>query len=224
MTGTATQTRVALYARVSTHNGQDPETQLQPLRQMAEQRDWKIVGEYVDHGVSGSKEDRPSLNKMMTRVRRGGVDAVAVWKFDRFARSVSHLLTALEEFKLHGVDFISITESVDSSTAMGKMIFVVVAAMAAFELDLARERIKAGVHRAQSEGKHCGRPRRQIDLRAAKELLGLGHSMRQVSQMLTIPRSTLRRKFGEPVQGGPKVPEIDLPNNGGEKRATTPGH
>jgi len=191
---------------------------------MAEQRGWKVVGEFIDEGISGSKEDRPDLGKMMARVRRGGVDAVAVWRFDRFARSVSHLLSALEEFKTNGVDFISLTESVDSSTAMGKMVFVMVAAIAEFERDLIQERVKAGVHRARAAGKHCGRPKKHIDLRAAKELLGLGHSTRRVSEMLGIPRTTLRRKLREAEERGPKAPEAKIPKNGGEERAATAGH
>jgi len=203
------QKRVALYGRVSTlNNGQDSETQMRPLREMVDRRGWKVVGEFVDNGVSGSKIDRPQLGKLMGLVRQGRIDAVVVWKFDRFARSVSHLLAALEEFKLHGVDFVSVTESVDSSTAMGKMVFVVVAAIAEFERDLIRERVRAGVQRAQAEGKHCGRPRRELDLRAAHVLLEQGHSERQVAEMLDIPRGTLRRRLRE-QQGGSEVP----PNN-----------
>jgi len=189
---------------------------------MAERRGWNVVAEFTDEGVSGSKDDRPALNTLMTRTRRGGIDVVAVWKFDRFARSVSHLLSALEEFKAHGVDFISLTESVDSSTAMGKMVFTMVAAIAEFERDLIRERVCAGIQRAQATGTHCGRPRKEIDLRAAKELLGLGHSARQVCEMLGIPRTTLRRKLREAEEGGPKGRNPDVPRNGDESRAGTP--
>jgi DNA invertase Pin-like site-specific DNA recombinase len=216
--------RAALYGRVSTvGHGQDPETQMQPLREMAGRRGWKVMGEFTDAGVSGTKRERPELDRLMALVRKRRIDAVVVWKFDRFARSVSHLLTALEEFKLYCVDFISVTESVDSSTPMGKMIFVVVAAIAEFERDIIRERVKAGVHRAQAEGKHCGRPRKQIDLRAARELLGNGHSVRQVSEMLGIPRSSLRRKLAD-KPSGPKVSQNVLPECAGENRAATVGH
>lgn len=215
--------RAALYGRVSTTgHGQDPETQMRPLREMADRRGWKVAGEFVDNGISGSKKERPELDRLMALVRRGRVDVVAVWKFDRFARSVSHLLAALEEFKTQGVDFVSITESVDTSTPMGMMIFVVVAAINEFERDLIRERVQAGVHRAQAQGRHCGRPRKEIDLRAAKELLGNGHSVRQVSDMLGIPRSTLRRKLAENA-GGPKVCETEPSDCAGDIRAATMG-
>jgi len=222
MTGPKQRTRVALYARVSTHNGQDTEVQLQPLREMAEQRGWKVVGEFIDEGISGSKEERPELSKLMALAHRGRLDAVAVWKFDRFARSVSHLVSALEEFKAQRIDFVSLTEAVDSSTPAGKLLFVVVAAMAAFELDLARERITAGIARAKSQGTHCGRPRKELDLRAARELLRSGYSVRQAADMLAIPRTTLRRKLAE-EGGGPKASKDEVPKNGEKDRAATTG-
>ncbi len=100
--------RVAIYGRVSTvGKGQDVGMQLDELRQVVGQRDWQVAGEYIDDGVSGTKDSRPALDRMMTDVRRGRVDVVLVWRFDRFARSTSHLLTALDEFRRRGVDFIS---------------------------------------------------------------------------------------------------------------------
>jgi DNA invertase Pin-like site-specific DNA recombinase len=89
-------TKAAIYARVSTGNhGQDPAMQTRELEEYCQRRGWQIAGRYVDTGVSGSEESRPELDKLMTDAHRRRFDAVAVWKFDRFARSVSHLLRAL---------------------------------------------------------------------------------------------------------------------------------
>jgi DNA invertase Pin-like site-specific DNA recombinase len=109
-------TRVALYARISTLNhGQDPEMQLRELRQYAAARGWTIAAEYVDRGISGSVESRPELNKLMADARKRKFDAVAVWRFDRFARSTRHLLAALDEFRSLGIQFVSYSESIDTT-------------------------------------------------------------------------------------------------------------
>ena len=202
--------RAALYARVSTSNkGQDVGLQLDELRQVAEQRGWVIHAEHVDEGISGSKDSRPELDRMMAAARAGKLDLVAVWKFDRFARSTSHLVTALEEFRVLGVAFVSLREQVDTSTPMGKAMFTIIAAISELERDLIRERVIAGVRRAQAMGKHCGRPKREIDLRAAKALLAQNLSVRQVADMLGLPRSTLQRRLREvalaEAQTGPEV-------------------
>src|SRR5215469_8200981 len=99
--------RAAIYARVSTNNGQDPTVQTRELREYCQRRIWQISSEYVDAGVSGSKESRPELNRLLADAHRRQFDAVVVWKFDRFARSVSHLLRALETFKALGIEFVS---------------------------------------------------------------------------------------------------------------------
>ena len=113
---------VAIYARVSTTDkGQDPEMQLRELREYCGRRELKIVGEYVDNGVSGTKDSRPELNHLMGDARKRLFDAVVVWRFDRFARSVSHLLRALEEFQSLGIEFVSYSEAIDTSTPVGKM-------------------------------------------------------------------------------------------------------
>ena len=102
--------KVALYARVSTTNGQDPTMQTRELKEYCERRGWKLAGEYVDTGISGAKEKRPELDRLMADAHRRRFDAVVVWKFDRFARSVSHLLRALETFKALGIEFVSLSE------------------------------------------------------------------------------------------------------------------
>ena len=157
---------VVLYARVSKANcHQDPELQLQPLRLMCQMKGWRIVHEYVDRGWSGAKESRPRLDELMLDVTKGRRDfqAVLVWKFDRFARSVQHLLKALSTFDENKVAFISHTESVDTSTPMGRLVFTILGAVAEMERSLIQERVKAGVRNADRpgfsrKGKKLGRP------------------------------------------------------------------
>jgi len=155
--------KAALYARVSTTNGQDPTMQTRELKEYCERRGWKIVGEYVDTGFSGAKEKRPELDRLMADAHRRRFDAVVVWKFDRFARSVSHLLRALETFKALGIEFVSLSEQVDTSTPMGKMVFTVLGAVAELERSLIAERVRAGLRNARAKGKKLGRPRRRVD-------------------------------------------------------------
>src|SRR6267154_2267372 len=114
--------RTALYARVSTSDkGQDPEMQLRELREHCQRRGWEIVGEYVDVGVSGSKDSRPELNKLVADAKRRKLDAVLVWKLDRFGRSLKHLVNALAEFESLGIAFISLKESLDLTTPAGRL-------------------------------------------------------------------------------------------------------
>ena len=193
--------RAALYARVSTKD-QRAELQVEELRRLAEQGGWRLVQEYVDHGVSGSKDQRPQLDALMADARGGKLDVIAVWRFDRFARSTRHLVTALEEFRALNVDFVSAREAIDTSTPMGRMVFTMIAAVAEMERELIRERVQAGVDRARAQGKTLGRPRRELDLRAAKILLDQGHSQRAVADMLGVPRGTLRRRLAEAVARG----------------------
>jgi DNA invertase Pin-like site-specific DNA recombinase len=153
--------RVAVYARVSTaNNGQDPAMQTRELLEYAERRGWTVAGEYVDVGISGTKETRPELDRLMTDAHRRRFDAVAVWKFDRFARSVSHLLRALENFQALGIHFVSLSESMDTSTPAGKMVFTVLGAVAELERSLIAERVRAGMRNARAKGKRIGRPPR----------------------------------------------------------------
>ena len=111
--------RAALYCRVSTAVGQNPEMQVRELREFAERRGWKIADEYIDTGVSGAKDSRPELNRLMADAHRRRFDAVIVWKFDRFARSVSHLLKGLDTFRALGIEFVSLSEQLDTTTPTG---------------------------------------------------------------------------------------------------------
>jgi DNA invertase Pin-like site-specific DNA recombinase len=153
-----------IYARVSTANHhQNPEVQLRELRQFAKQRKWRIVAEYVDEGISGAKDSRPQLDKLMADAKAHKFDAVLVWRFDRFARSVTHLLRALEAFNSLGIAFVSLSEQIDTSTPAGKMVFTVLGAVAELERSLIGERIKAGLRNAKANGVVLGkRPLRPL--------------------------------------------------------------
>lgn len=152
-------TRVALYARVSTDE-QDTDMQLRELRAYAMLRGWTIAAEYVDKGISGTKASRPELDRMMLSSKLGIFDAVVVWKFDRFARSTKHLLTALETFQAHAVAFVSLTEGIDTSSAVGRFVLTVLGGVAELERSILIERTKAGMRNAAAKGVHCGRPRK----------------------------------------------------------------
>ena len=150
----STTLHVAIYARVSTSgNGQSPEMQTRELTEYAQRRGWGVVGEYVDVGISGCKEKRPELDRLMADAHRRRFDAVVVWRFDRFARSVSHLLRALEAFKTLGIEFVSLSEQVDTSTPTGKMVFTVLGAVAELERSLIVERVRAGMRNARAKRK-----------------------------------------------------------------------
>jgi DNA invertase Pin-like site-specific DNA recombinase len=190
--------RVALYARVSTSNGhQDPEMQLAELREYAGRRGWEIVGEYTDQGVSGSKESRPELNRLMTDAHLRRFDAVLVWKIDRFGRSLKHLVNALADLGAYGVAFISLRDNIDLSTPSGRLMFQIIGAMAEFERALIQERVKAGLRNAQAKGKRLGRPRRVVDASKIAALRTAGASWRSVSRQLGVGVATVYRLHEE---------------------------
>jgi DNA invertase Pin-like site-specific DNA recombinase len=130
--------KCAIYCRVSTRD-QSVEMQLVQLREYAQRRGWEIGDEYIDEAVSGIKKRRPGLDRLMADCQQRLVDVVLVWKFDRFARSVTHLTQALETFQALGIDFVSYSQNLDTSTPMGKMLFVIIGAVGELERDLIRE-------------------------------------------------------------------------------------
>jgi len=194
--------RVAAYVRVS-DDDQNHELQVDELRAYVARRGWTTVGEYIDHGEKSWKERRPKLDEMMARFRRGGVDVVLVWKFSRFARSVRHLVTALDAFRALSVDFVSVTEGIDTTTPVGRLTFHVIGAIDQFFLDTLRENTRAGVAAARRRGKRIGRPRAErrhadqkgirLDLDAARALIAGGASRREAARRLGFSEATLRR-------------------------------
>ena len=185
--------RVALYARVSTLNGQDPEMQLAELREYASRRGWSITREYVDQGVSGSKESRPELNQLMADAHRRKFDAVLVWKIDRFGRSLKHLVNALADLCAYGVAFISFRDNLDLSTPSGRLMFQIIGAMAEFERSLIQERVRAGLRNARAKGKKFGRPRAQVDADRVAALRQEGLSWSQVCRALKVSKGSAQR-------------------------------
>jgi DNA invertase Pin-like site-specific DNA recombinase len=186
--------RVAIYARVSTaNNGQDPTMQTRELREYAERRGWTVASEYVDIGISGTKETRPQLDRLMADAHRRRFDAVVVWKFDRFARSVSHLLRALETFKAQGIEFVSFSEQLDTSTPAGKLVFTVLGAVAELERSLIVERVKAGLRNARAKGKKLGRPRVYPDQHRIAALRAEGLSWAKIAERLSVGEGTVYR-------------------------------
>jgi DNA invertase Pin-like site-specific DNA recombinase len=182
--------RTAIYARVSTLD-QDPEMQLRELRAYARHRGLPITEAFIDH-VSGATRERPQLDRLWHAVRARKVDRVLVWKFDRFARSTKQLIDALEEFRHLGVDFISITEQIDTSSPMGKAMFTVISAIAEFERSLISERVRAGIAKARANGKPHGRPK--VDEHVIQEIRRLrreGQSLNQIARQLGISHQTV---------------------------------
>ena len=177
--------RAALYARVSTtNNGQDPLVQLRELREYCARRGWQVFDEYVDVGISGTKEKRPELDRLMTDAHRRGFDVVVVHRFDRMARSISHLLRVLETFNALGINFVSLSEAIDTATPAGKLVFTVLGAVAELERSLIVERVKAGLRNARAKGKRLGRPPRGIDRKAISALRVAGATWRDVAEKM----------------------------------------
>jgi DNA invertase Pin-like site-specific DNA recombinase len=149
--------RIALYTRVSSVDQHDG-MQQHELLQFVKRRNWRVYKIYSDKGVSGAIERRPALDALLDDCRRGRIDAVVVWKFDRFARSLKQLVNSLEVFRKLGIAFVSCTEAIDTSLPHGEMLFQIIGAIAQWERSLIVERVKAGLQHARSQGKRLGRP------------------------------------------------------------------
>jgi DNA invertase Pin-like site-specific DNA recombinase len=175
------------------NNGQDPTMQTRELREHCQRRGWTLAGEYVDVGINGSKEKRPELDRLMIEAHKRRFDVVVVWKFDRFARSVSHLLKALETFQALGIDFVSYSEQMDTSTPAGKMVFTVLGAVAELERSLIVERVKAGLRNARAKGKRLGRPQKVLDTKRITELRAQGLGWKRIAAKMGIGVGTLYR-------------------------------
>ena len=184
--------RVAVYARVSTSD-QSTESQLLDLRRYVHERGWDIFKEYVDEGVSGSKDSRPALNELMNDAKKRRFDVVLVWRFDRFARSTRHLILALEDFRGLGIDFVSYQENIDTSSPLGSAIFTIISAVAQLERDIIAERVKAGLRRAVENGKKLGRPKVRVDENEIRRLRSEGWSLRQIAAELKVSKNTVAR-------------------------------
>jgi len=186
--------RVAIYARVSTTE-QSTESQLLDLRRYVADRGWQTLREYVDEGVSGTKDSRPALNQLMNDAKKRRFDVILVWRFDRFARSTRHLINALEEFKNLKIDFVSYQENIDTSSPLGGAIFTIISAVAQLERDIIAERVKAGLRKAKANGRTLGRPRVAVDATRIAHLRAQGRSWAEISKKLGVGKGTAQRAF-----------------------------
>ena len=193
-----------MYCRVSTKD-QSCEMQLRDLRAYCGARGFTEVTEFVDTGFSGSKDSRPELNRLMDDVRKRKVDAVLVWRFDRFARSTKHLLVALEEFRSSGIGFVSYQENMDTSSPLGQALFTIVAAVAELERNLIRERVAAGLRNARAAGKQLGRPKRIVNRDTIVKLHAEGVSLRQIAGKLGVGYGTVRVRLAQAELKTPAV-------------------
>ncbi len=178
--------KVAIYARVSTLD-QDPELQLRDLRDFIERHpDYELYKEFIDY-ASGSKESRPKFDELKKEIHKRKFDVLLVWKFDRLARSTRMLVEVLDQLQSKGMDFVSYTQNIDTSTPIGKAMFTMVSAFAEFEKSLIVERVKAGMQVAKSRGVHVGRPSLSDDIRErAQSMRQSGLSIRKIANMLSI--------------------------------------
>ena len=178
--------RVAIYARVSTvDKGQDVNLQLNDLKAYTQARGLTIYKEYIDH-ETGVKDTMTALNELLDDCRKRKVDAVLIWRLDRFGRSLKHLILTLDELKELGVDFISYKENIDLTTSTGQLLFHLLAAFAEFERNLIRKRVKAGLDNAKNKGKKLGRPSATVDHDKVKEFRKAGKSIREIAEQLGV--------------------------------------
>ena len=184
--------RAALYVRVSSGE-QNTGAQERALREYVQRRGWKLQHIYRDQGVSGASSNRPALNELLKDCRRGSVDVVVVWKFDRFARSLKQLMSGLETCRALGIDFVSVTESIDTSLPSGELAFQMIGVVAQFERSLIGERVKAGLANARANGKSLGRPSlRKLSSAETRQL-------RRERIQRKVPFRVLARRFGVSV-------------------------
>jgi len=171
--------------------------QLRELREYCERRQWAITSEFVDVGVSGAKDSRLQLNKLMISAKQRQFDAVLVWKLDRFGRSLKHLVTALGEFEALGIAFVSLRDSFDLTTPAGRLMFNMVASFAEFERDLIRERVKAGIANRRAKGFRVGRKPVSVDSKKLQALRSEGQTIRQIAETLGVSRSLVHKTLSE---------------------------
>ena len=182
--------RVGIYARVSTHDQQTLPMQLKQMKEYIKNRKWKLAIEF--HEVGSGAKTRPKREELLKMARRREIDAILVWKLDRFGRSLADLVVSLSELRDLGVVFVSLTESLDFSTPSGRAMAGMLSTFAEFERDIIRERVKAGIANARANGKPHGRPRTaalKIEKIRSLKLDGLNNS--QISRKLKISRGSV---------------------------------
>src|SRR5438552_1390057 len=178
--------KVAIYARVSTAD-QTTDNQLLELRQYVAARGWAAT-EYVDEGVSGTKDSRPALNRVLADARRRRFDALVCWKLDRLGRNLKHLMLLLDDLQALGVAFVSLHEGIDATTPAGRLQMQILGAISEFERGRVVERVRAGLARVRSQGKRLGRPPVRLELTAVE-----GMSVRKAAEALGCAPGTVMK-------------------------------
>ena len=209
--------RAALYSRVSS-DSQTVDNQLHELRAYVSTRQWTLVGEFQDEGVSGSKDRRPALDRLMAEARRGRVDVICVWSLDRFGRSLAHVVTAVQELHERGVAFVSLKEGLDLSTAAGRLQLHILSALGEFERARLIERTKAGLARARRQGTRLGR--RPVRLAEAQLASVARLPVREAARALGVSVNTYRKARGAMCQQTPPARARESGANRG--RVTSP--
>lgn len=197
---------VALYCRVSSEDQKkkNVEMRLSDLRKYCEQRDFRIYKEYSDEGVLGTKDKRPALDELMVDAQKRRFDIVLVWRFDRFARSTKNLITAFEEFRHLGIDFISYQENIDTSSSLGKAIFAIVSAIAELERSIIIERVKAGLRRRKEKSLKLGPPiNLNLDVNQLRELRNQGLSFSKIGKVVGACPATIYQTLKKNVSESP---------------------
>ena len=205
--------RVALYARTSTVDKQDPEMQLRELREYARIRGWEIAGVYEDKGYTGTNSNRPMLRQVLQDAKQRRFDIVLVWKLDRWGRSLREIVLMLQELADYGVEFCSLKDSIDLSTSQGRLMMHLLAAFAQFEADVIKIRVLAGLEHAKARGKRLGRPKLHDD-EAIRSLRAEGLSYRAIQKRLGVPMGCISRALA----GAPKSPPNPAPADHGKTR------
>lgn len=196
--------RVARYIRVS-RSDQRPALQSDETAQFVDRRGWVLVDTFVDEGVSGAKANRPALDRLLAAARRREFDILLVWRSDRLFRSLRHMLNTLAELAALGIEFVSATEQLDTTTPQGQFLVQIVGAFSEFERGLLRERTKAGIAAARRRGAHVGRPRVDVDVDKMLALRASGMSVRRIGKELKVGASTVHRLLTATSDGVPKT-------------------
>ena len=204
--------KAAIYCRVSTSD-QNCEMKLRELREYLGRRGWESAGEYVDAGYSGAKASRPALDRLMKDARERRMDAVVVWKLDRWGRSLAHLVGSVQELSALGIRFVAVTQNIDTdeSNPMARLLLHLMASFAEFGRELIRDRVNAGIRNARAQGKQLGRPRRVFRRDEALAMRARGMSWRKIAAALGVPLATL-------VGGCSENPPAKRPGGAGKQR------
>jgi DNA invertase Pin-like site-specific DNA recombinase len=209
--------RAALYARVSTAEQQTLPMQTAAMQEYAERRGWKIVASVQD--VNGGTKHRPKREELIQMAKRRQLDCIVVWRLDRWGRSLSDVFQSLEELHARKVDFASVTEGLDFTTAAGRALAGMLGIFAAFERDVLRERVKSGLLHARAKGKVLGRPATARDKAdRIQELLAKGLNKTQIAKQLGIGRASVFRVLA----ANDSIGRLAMLETGNEARVSTP--